>query len=407
MPMSLAEHLRQFRAVLAVCKTGSTSQAATILPLSQSAIARAIRELETAVGVPIFDRTARGMLPTTVGQLLAHRAERAFAQLRQGEQEALSLADQGPPHVPVGRFAGTCGYRHLQTYIVFCEVRGETATAGRLGVSQPAVNQTLRQLEHMLGVRLFHRSARGVRLTESGEVVLQRAKLALDEFRQASEDLAAFQGRMRGRLVIGSLPLSSGALVPRAVDRVLAQYKDLSVSIVDGTYDGLMYQLRHADIDVLVGALRPQAPGADVIQTPLFEDTLSVVVRKGHPLEGHTIAGLDQLVGESWIAPLHGTPARDAFERAFHAVGVQPPSTVLEVNSAIVLQALLQDSDRLALLSRRQMFHGISAGAFSVLPVQVKETTRYIGLTMRADADPNITMKSFIHELGRLAASLV
>lgn len=407
MPMILASHLRQFRAVLAVCKTGSTAQAATVLPLSQSAIARAIRELETAIGVPVFDRTARGMVPTPVGQLLAHRAERALNQLAVGEREAVLAAEGGAGRTAVGRFAGSAGFRHLQTFIVFCETRSETLAAARLGVSQPAVNQTLRQLEHMAGVRLFYRSARGVRLTESGEAVLRRSKLALDELRQAAEDLAATQGKVRGRLVIGSLPLSSGALVPRAVDRVLARHKDIQIAIVDGTYDGLMYQLRHADIDVLVGALRPHAPGADIIQTPLFEDTLSVVVRKGHPLEGKSLTGLQDLVSESWIAPLAASPAREAYERAFRAAGVEPPATALEVNSAIMLQALLQVSDRLALLSRRQMHFGIASGAFSVLPVPVMDTARFIGLTMRADADPNSTMTSFIHELGRLAAELI
>jgi LysR family transcriptional regulator of gallate degradation len=339
--------------------------------------------------------------------LLAHRAERAFEQLDLAEREVLSLAEFPLSTHPVrGRFAGACAWRHLNTYIVFCETRSETAAALRLGVSQPAVNQTLRQIEHMVGVRLFHRSVRGLRLTESGEVVLRRSKLALAEFRHAEEDLAAFQGQMRGRIVIGSLPLSSGALVPRAVDRILACNHDLSVTIVDGTYEGLMYQLRHADIDILVGALRPDALGGDVVQTPLFEDTLSAVVRRGHPLEGKPISGMHELVNESWIAPLSGTPARDAFERAFRADGVEPPATVLEVNSAMVLQALLQDSNRLALLSRRQIFHGISSGVFSILPVEVKETKRYIGLTMRADADPSASMKSFIQELGKLAVEV-
>ena len=85
---------------------------------------------------------------------------------------------------------------------------------------------------------------------------MRRVKLALAEFRHAGEDLAAFDGRMQGRIVIGSLPLSAGVLVPRAVDRMLVRRHDLKVTIVDGTYDGLMYQLRHADIDVVVGALR-------------------------------------------------------------------------------------------------------------------------------------------------------
>ncbi|WJJ92571.1 LysR family transcriptional regulator [Neopusillimonas aromaticivorans] len=137
--MILASHLRQFRAVLAVCKTGSTAQAATVLPLSQSAIARAIRELETAIGAPVFDRTARGMVPTPVGQLLAHRAERALNQLALGEREAVLAAEAGPGRNAVGRFAGSAGFRHLQTFIVFCETRSETLAAARLGsASRPS-----------------------------------------------------------------------------------------------------------------------------------------------------------------------------------------------------------------------------------------------------------------------------
>jgi len=400
----LARYLKQFRSVLAVSKTGSTAQATQLLPLSQSAIARAIRELESSLGVALFERAARGMLTTAEGRLLAHRAERAMAQLALAESEAAAAVEPGmPPARPsAGRFAGACAYRHLETYIAFCETGGESLAAGRLGVSQPAVNQALRQMEHMLGVKLFQRSVRGMRLTESGEAVLRRSKLALAEFRHAEEDLMALHGRMTGRIVIGSLPLSSGVLVPRAVDRVLALHKDLNVTIVDGTYDALMHQLRHADVDVIVGALRARQPNAEVVQEPLFEDTLSVVVRQSHPLVGKRLSGLHELVGESWIAPLSGTPARAAFERAFAADGVAPPHAPLEVNSAVVLQALLMDSNRLALLSRRQIVRGISAGLLQVLPVDVKETSRHIGLTMRADSDLGASMKSFIAELRAL-----
>ena len=405
---SLAQHLRQFRSVLAVSKTGSTAQAAECLPLSQSAIARAIRELESSLKIQLFERATRGMLMTPEGRLLAYRAERAIEQLSLAECEAKSVTDQRTltAHMHAGRFSGSCAYRHLAAYIAFCETGGEIPAASRLGVSQPAVNQTLRQLEHMLGTKLFHRSTRSMRLSEAGEAVLRRAKLALAEFRHAAEDLAALQGKMQGRIVIGSLPLSAGMLVPRAVDRVLARHKDLNVTIVDGTYDGLMHQLRHADIDIIVGALRPGPPTTDVVQEPLFEDSLSVVVRHGHPLTGVALNGLHELTGESWITPLAGTPARAAFERAFAADGVTAPRASLEVNSAVVLQALLMDSNRLALLSRRQIIRGISAGLLHMLPVNVKETSRHIGLTTRADADPSASLKSFITELRALTDSL-
>src|SRR5690606_492936 len=101
----------------------------------------------------------------------------------------------------------------------------------------------------------------------------------------------------------GSLPLSAGTLVPRAVDRVLNLHRELHVTVIDGTYDALMYQLRHADIDVIVGALRPPPLPADIAQDPLFEDTLCVVARHSHPIFRKKVNGLQDLVNESWIVP--------------------------------------------------------------------------------------------------------
>lgn len=403
---SLAPHLKQLRSVLAVCRAGSTARASQALPLSQSAIARAIRQLEISLGAPLFERGARGMLPTAEGRLLAHRAGRALAQLELAEAEAARLSDLeagGGFEARRGRFSGACSHRHLQTYIAFCEAHGESAAARRLGVSQPAVNQTLRQVEHMLGVSLFQRSSRGMRLTESGEAVLRRAKLAVNELRHAREDLGALRGSMGGRVIIGSLPLSAGVLVPRAVDRVLARHSDLHVAIVDGTYDALLNQLLHADVDVIVGALRPWAAGPEIVQETLFTDTLSVVARRGHPLLAEPPRSLRDLVDASWIAPLAGTPAREAFERAFAADGLRAPQGLLEANSAVVVQALLADSDRLALLSRRQIVRGVSAGVLAVVPLEVKDTARQIGLTMRADADPGPALRMLLDEIRVLA----
>lgn len=401
---SLAPYLKQFRSVLAVCRAGSTAQATALLPLSQSAIARAIRELETRLGIDLFERGARGMQPTAEGRLLAHRAGRAMAQLELAETEAARLGDQelSQSRRQSGRFAGACSYRHIAAYIAFCQTRGETAAARQLGVSQSAVSQTLRQVEYMLGVQLFQRSTRGMRLTESGEAVLRRAKLALNELRHAHEDLGAFRGRMQGRIIVGSLPLSAGVLVPRAVDRVLARHGDLHVTIVDGTYDALLSQLLHADVDVIVGALRPSPVSPDIAQEPLFTDTLSVVARHGHPLLGEPLNGMRDLMDASWIAPLAGTPARDAFERAFAADGVPAPKGPLEANSAVVVQALLMDSDRLALLSRRQVLREVSSGLLTVIPVDVKETARQIGLAIRKDADPGAGLRLFIDEIRKL-----
>lgn len=400
-----ARYMRQFRAMLAVHAKGSTARAAEILPLSQSAVARAVRELEIGLGVELFERVSRGMLPTREGQLLAYRAHRAFDQLNAIDYDMVRIGVLARPVMSHGytRLAMGCSYRHLATFVALFATRNETSAARCLNVSQPAVNQTLRQLEHMAGTRLFQRASQGMRWLESGEIVYRRFKLALDEFRRAAEDLEARRGSVRSHLRIGTLPLAAGSWVPTAVGRVLAQHPEMSATVVDGTYEALLYQLLHADIDVIVGAVRPQRPHPDVRQDVLIEDNLAVMARSGHPLQGKSLSGLRDLVHHDWIAPLSGSPAREAFERAFLAAGVAPPRSRIEANNMTVLLGLLTDSDRLALLSPYLAIRAISSGALQVLPVAVENTMRHIGLTVRASADPGVGVKSFMTQMRALA----
>ena len=114
-------------------------------------------------------------------------------------------------------------------------------------------------LQHAVKVDILRRSSRGTRLTEAGEALLLRIKLAFAEARAMEGELAAWRGDVRGRVVIGALPLAVSLFLPQAVSAVRRLHPELHITVVDGTYESLMHQLLHADIDVIVGALR-EAP---------------------------------------------------------------------------------------------------------------------------------------------------
>lgn len=398
----LAVHLQKWRIACAVAQAGSTTSAAEGLHLSQSAVARAIRSLEDALDTRLFQRGAHGMLPTAIGSILLDRAQRAFGQLAQAD---IALGNGRPADNvtlsdvvrPTRLTAAT--YRQFQTFIALHELGSEITVANALGISQPAVNQAIRKLEHLAGTRLFHRTTAGVRLNSAGALVLRRVKLALAEFRLAAEDVAEYHGMVRGRVVVGSLPLSTGGLVPRAVQAVLARYPELNITIVDGTYDTLLHDLRHADVDMIVGALRNPVPTLDVVQRSIFTDTLAVVARRGHPRLGDEPRELRHVADAEWILPLPGTPARDAFERAFRSKGLTPPAKGVQANSAAVVRALLLETDRLALLSRRQVEHELSAGLLVVLPITLDGTERVIGITSRLDDRPSAGVQAMLDAL--------
>jgi len=377
--MTLAEQFKRLRALCAVAATGTTVQAARALNVSQSSVTRAIQEAEGDLKTPLFHRLGRGMALTPLGHGVVRRAARALAYLAQVDQ---------PAHWLQSRFALGVGHRHMAVLLSLSRTASQVTTARLMGVSQPAVHQSLSQLEHFAGQSLFLRTRNGLRLTETGEAAAKAIKLALAELQQGDEELALQQGATQGRLVIGTLPFSTAMLLPEAIDRVHQAHPGLSITIVDGTYDALVHQLRHAEIDMMLGALRPALPGADLQQEKLFLDSLSVVARSSHPLARRSSLTWQDLRDERWIMPMPNTPAEVAFEQALREADVPFPPSPLRVNSALMMQALLAQSDRLAMMSPRQIQREMEAGLLVVLEVPVQHEPRTIGVMTRADYLP-------------------
>src|SRR5690242_6831244 len=105
--------------------------------------------------------------------------------------------------------------RHLRYFIRAAELLHFTRAAESLYISQPTLSIHIQQLEEELGTPLFARVGRNVRLTEAGELLLIRARQALNELENAGEEIGAIVGLTRGTLRIAGLPsFSSRVLAP-------------------------------------------------------------------------------------------------------------------------------------------------------------------------------------------------
>jgi len=388
--MLFLPHLNLLRFMVAVAETGSSQKAAALLHVAQSSVARAVAKLEKALSTPLFERTGRGMRPTPQGQQLALRATRALQLLAQADRHRYRRTPPGDWHTsPLARGAGP---RHVLALQAIAELGSENQASERLGISQSAVHQSLAQLEHMAGAALFIRSRSGLKLDDTGEDTLQAVRLALAELRQAGEEWHTDRGALQGYLVVGTLPFSTGMLLPPAVEHLLASEPAVRLVIVDGTFDALVQQLRRAELDFIVGALRGNPPSADITQEVLFDDRLAVIARAGHPLaqkrgRRRPLAWPD-LYHASWVLPMPDTPAEAALAQALHAAGMPFPADQLRSNSALMMQAMLASSDRLALMSPRQVAREIQAGLLVELPLQARYFNRRIGVMQRGNYLP-------------------
>ena len=396
LPARIEMNMRQLRALVAVAQGGSVHKAASLLHVTQPAVTRAIHEFEQALGLELFERTAKGMVATAVGAILVDRTQRAFAQLTHAEQE---LGELGLSRRSAASIGAKVTHRHLRVLIAVDQHKTETAAAVELDVSQPSVTQTLRELERIVEADLFLRTARGMLLTRAGEVMLRRTKLMFHEWQLARDDIAAHLGNITGRIVVGALPLASTLLVPRAVTRLKEEYPDLVVTLLEGTYESLLEDLRCGDVDLLVGVLRYPIPCSDIVQEKLFEDLLSVVGRKGHPFASAKSLRLADVIDAEWVLPYKPAPSRRAFEQVMHAAGLPVPKNCLESNALVALRGLLIESDRLSILSRNQIHYEELHGMLSVLPIDMRGSERPIGITTRADAKRSVGLDALMRHL--------
>lgn len=384
--------LRLLRLVSAVAEHRSASAAAQALHQSVSAVTRSVRQAEELMGLPLFERGARGMVLTPAGRVIAARVRRALDELRRGAHASFSSQ-------------ATDGMLHALSAVA--ATRSESGAAERLGLTQPAVHSTLMRIEHAARARIFERSKRGTHLTQAGELLLQHARLALAELRIGHDELSAFRGMAAGRVAVGALPMSCEVLVQQALNRLFSARPEVQATVMDGTYEALIHQLRHGDLDLVVGPLRGARAASDILEEMLFEDRLVPVVRRGNSRLGRPWPdSLRAVQAWPWIGPLPGTPARAAFEQAFATEGVPVPRVALQTSSPAVLRAVLMGGDHIALVSPLQVRAELASGLLQALPISVSGTERAIGLTLRRSGLPPPACLALMDEIRFVAKAL-
>jgi DNA-binding transcriptional LysR family regulator len=121
----------------------------------------------------------------------------------------------------------------LIAFLAVARERSFTRAAAQLGVSQPALSRTIRGLEVRLGVRLLTRSTRSVAPTEAGERLAQTVGPHFNGIDAGLAALAAMRGKPAGCLRITSVEHASDTILAPAVARLLADYPDIGVEIIN------------------------------------------------------------------------------------------------------------------------------------------------------------------------------
>ncbi|GAA3674797.1 LysR substrate-binding domain-containing protein [Nonomuraea antimicrobica] len=174
--------------------------------------------------------------------------------------------------------------------------------AQREGVRQPPFSQQIGKLEEELGVRLFERTTRQVRLTPAGEAFVAQARTALAHAELAVEAARRVGRGEEGRLAIGFVGSATNLTLPRVLRRFRARYPGVQVELRERTSAQQAEELREGLLDVGLLHAPLAGPAAEVLSTrTVARELLLAALPTGHPLAARAPLPTSALAWEPFV----------------------------------------------------------------------------------------------------------
>lgn len=277
--------------------------------------------------------------------------------------------------------------RHLETFIEVARRKSIQKAADALHVSQPAVTKTMRELEESLGVAVYERDGRGIRLTGNGDVFQRHASAALASLRQGFDSVAAGRSGSFTPVRIGALPTVASLIMPQAVHLFLRENPTARLRIITGENRAILEQLRLGELDLVVGRLAAAELMVGLSFEHLYSEVVRFVVRPGHPLlASSSIFG--DMASYLVLMPTPSSIIRPYVDRLLITNGAPPIAQQIETVSDTFARAFLRTSDAVWIISSGVVANDLADGSLVALPVDTTETQGPVGLTRRTDAAP-------------------
>jgi DNA-binding transcriptional LysR family regulator len=276
--------------------------------------------------------------------------------------------------------------RQLLLLIALDDFRNIHRAAEELHMTQPAASKQVKDLEEMLGVKLFERLPRGMEPTLYGETMIRHARMALTSLALAHDDIATLKAGLSGQVEVGVIMTPAMSLLPGAIARVKQEAPLLRIGVHLETSNVLLDKLQRGTLDFMIGRIVDGgAAAAGLIYEELTEEPACAVVRPGHPLLAHPAPTLADIAERPWILPPHGSILRYRFDMMFRRAGLAPPANVVDTTAMLVITALLQQTDSLHVMPREVAQYYESLNVMRILPVELPCTMDAFGIVRQQD----------------------
>lgn len=238
--------------------------------------------------------------------------------------------------------------RQLKYFVKTAETLNFSEAARNLYVTQSTLSQQIKTLEDELGTILFQRDSHTVTLTESGSKLLPLARQTIIDATSCKEQIKDLQQMLTGELNIG-VTYSFSPILTETIKKFMKVHPGVKLNIRYKVMEELMEMLRKREVDFVL-AFKPNRPYDEIESRALFEDKLSVIMRKNHPLAAKNAITLEELERHRLAMPAKGLQARNTIEK-YISIDRSNLDVCLELNEANILLDVVQNNNLITILS--------------------------------------------------------
>lgn len=242
-----------------------------------------------------------------------------------------------------------------------------------LGVSQPAVSKSVRELEDQLDVVLIERGARGVALTEAGRVLQDYAQGMWAMERAATEAVQAYANLERGSLKIGASTTIAAYWLPAFVARFARAHPGIDISLSSNNTQTIAERLLECAIDIAL--VEGPVEDARIETRPWREEALVIVAARDHALAGRDGASAAELAGATWVIREPGSGSREVAARWLDTLGIAVTRSLEAGSTEAIVQAVAAGAG-LAIVPRVSVADQLALGKVAELRLEGVQLSR-------------------------------
>lgn len=287
-------------------------------------------------------------------------------------------------------------FDQLRTFIEVARLGSFSRAAEKVLRSQPAVSSQIRMLEQEYGHKLFDRTAKSVRLTPAGEVVLEYAKQMLALQAKSLQAGSDHHGVPTGTLSLGANEGTFLYVLPKVLTRYHRKFRQVKISVYRSFSHKVTEKVEQGAVDLGVVSMPVKSSSLKVV--PIFRDRLLLMVGPTSPLFTRRSVTLEELAQQPIIVPRTGS-IRKLMEKQLRPYR-ENLNITMELTSVVMIKRFVRDGFGVSLICAAFARENVRRGEVRLLEIEGQNLWRQLGLIYRKDRSLPLVASAFL-ELAR------